>query len=180
MAKKRATEGDTYVCKVWGYVMVKVGRTWKRQHRHLMELHLGRSLGLREHVHHKNGDRADNRLENLEVMTQQEHTRLHTTGRVWRDESKAKARASAQRVGADPAERQRRSERARAQWAAGNIGTTPEGTAKTAAKLRGRKRGPLPAAWRRALSEGQQRRWADPAERRKQAERARTQRRKEQ
>lgn len=42
-------------------------REYCLQHRHVMESHLGRKLLRNESVHHINGDRADNRLHNLEL-----------------------------------------------------------------------------------------------------------------
>lgn len=58
-----------------------------RQHRLLMEIHLGRFLEANEVVHHKNGIRDDNRLENLELMTKSSHMTMHghSRQRRWND-----------------------------------------------------------------------------------------------
>lgn len=48
-----------------------------REHRWIMEQHLGRRLLTNELVHHINGIKIDNRLENLELMDWAEHTSLH-------------------------------------------------------------------------------------------------------
>jgi len=52
-----------------GYRFVKDPSTnkWMAEHRLIMKNHLGRDLSSDENVHHLNGDRADNRLENLEL-----------------------------------------------------------------------------------------------------------------
>jgi hypothetical protein len=65
-----------------GYITIQVNNRSVYEHRHVMENHIGRPLLSNEHVHHINGDRTDNRLENLELLPEADHLREHFTREV--------------------------------------------------------------------------------------------------
>lgn len=52
-----------------GYLVVKINNKTIKIHRQVMEEYLGRPLEKHETVHHKNGVRDDNRIENLELWS---------------------------------------------------------------------------------------------------------------
>lgn len=79
-------QAETWWISPRGYV---IGRVWVdgkarhvKKHRVVMETHIGRPLLPTEDVHHVNGDRADNRIENLQVLSHGEHATL-TNAERW-------------------------------------------------------------------------------------------------
>jgi hypothetical protein len=69
-----------------GYPEVYIGKSYPyrkggyrsiRQHQYVMELHLNRALVKGEIVHHIDGNKTNNELENLYLTTVHEHNKLH-------------------------------------------------------------------------------------------------------
>lgn len=76
---KKSKDGYIYIkkpkhpfCTKEGYIL---------EHRLRLEEKIGRFLQKNEIGHHINGNRSDNRIENLQVMTISEHRKHHTNGK---------------------------------------------------------------------------------------------------
>ena len=78
IAKAKLGTGVGVSYKASGYVVFTTGEDSHRGvHCVVMEGYIGRKLQAGECVHHRNGNRSDNRIENLQLMTRAAHARLH-------------------------------------------------------------------------------------------------------
>jgi len=64
---------------VYWVIKIDERKRWPYEHRVIAEQMIGRKLASYEHVHHKNNDTLDNRPENLEIMLDAEHVKLHNS-----------------------------------------------------------------------------------------------------
>ena len=58
----------------------------KKVHRQIYEEYLGRKLSRDEIVHHRNNNKLDNRIQNLEILSRAEHNRIHFKDRKRRED----------------------------------------------------------------------------------------------
>lgn len=77
-----------YIVEDAGYLCIRLPNHPKSNNRGYVRLHVilaeyfsGREVAENEVVHHLNGNRQDNRAENLEIMDKKEHDRFHTCKR---------------------------------------------------------------------------------------------------
>lgn len=67
------------------------------EHRIAVEAKVGRVLKTREVVHHKDRNKDNNDLDNLQVTTPEEHARIHNKEDKWSMDERTKARRAARR-----------------------------------------------------------------------------------
>lgn len=75
--RRRITTQGYYEVYVPDHPMSKQRYGWVLEHRYIMSLHLGRVLTREEIVHHKDENKLNNIIENLELTNRSEHARGH-------------------------------------------------------------------------------------------------------
>lgn len=62
-----------------GYITMRVNRTSKYLHRIIVENDIGRKLSKAEFVHHVDGNKLNNDISNLEIISNSDHAKIHCT-----------------------------------------------------------------------------------------------------
>ena len=70
----KLVNGYQYFCDI--YHPLSYGRSFVFYHRHIMSIKLGRWISTEENVHHIDGNKINNNLENLMILSRAEHAKL--------------------------------------------------------------------------------------------------------
>ncbi len=65
-----------------GYYNMRINGVVMLEHRYIIEKKINRKLKDTERIHHLNGDKLDNRPENLVILSNRRHTAFHNTGKL--------------------------------------------------------------------------------------------------
>ena len=60
-----------------GYKVVKIDKKYKYVHQKIMEDNIGRKISKGEVVHHVDGNKLNNNIDNLLLLRKEEHDKLH-------------------------------------------------------------------------------------------------------
>lgn len=74
--KGRIKNGGGYIM-IWSPNHPNNNNGYMFEHRLIMEKHIGRYLENNEFIHHINGIKDDNRIENMEIVSSSQHTTYH-------------------------------------------------------------------------------------------------------
>jgi len=75
--KRRKTSDGYYEIYVPDHPMSKQRSGWLLEHRYIMSKHLGRTLSSNEIIHHKDENKLNNKLSNLELTNPKTHGKKH-------------------------------------------------------------------------------------------------------
>lgn len=116
----RSSDGQGYI-RIWKPDHPSSNHGYILEQRLVVERQLGRYLKKNEVVHHINGVRNDNRIENLVVMTRHEHPANHQIGRPIKEETKEKIRKSLMGHSVTEKTRKAVSKKTRERYASGEV-----------------------------------------------------------
>lgn len=157
MAAAKFSIGDVRVCNFCGYAFILAeGRKWVRHHRWVWEKRHG-PIPKGFVIHHKDGNKLNNKLRNLELMSRGEHQKAHHSGASRSQETRERLSKSAKRRVEAPGYREMLSVRAKKQHEDHNFGHhTWTENSKNAVSEKAKKRGMHPNARAALLSEESQ------------------------
>lgn len=66
------------IINIHGYSLIRINKKYVYEHRYIMEQSLGRPLKRNESIHHIDGNKLNNLINNLQILTKTEHNSRST------------------------------------------------------------------------------------------------------